>query len=100
MIATELAPISTDVDDRTPSDRVRGPSRWLISAIHGYQLARSGRPTGCRYLPTCSQYAAEAIGEHGALRGSALAVRRLSRCNPWGGHGIDPVPERRTQCRH
>ena len=100
MIATEQAPVSTDEGDRTTSDQARGPARWLVSAIHGYQLARSGRPTGCRYLPTCSQYAVEAIGEHGALRGSALAVRRLSRCNPWGGHGIDPVPERRTQCRH
>jgi uncharacterized protein len=72
----------------------------LIRAIRGYQLARSGRPTGCRYLPSCSEYAIEAVGRHGALWGSALAARRLARCTPWGGHGIDPVPDRRTPCTH
>ncbi|MGA2836890.1 MAG: membrane protein insertion efficiency factor YidD [Acidimicrobiales bacterium] len=66
----------------------------LLAAIRGYQMARAGRPTGCRYLPTCSEYAAEAIDRHGAARGTALAARRLARCNPWGGHGIDPVPDR------
>jgi putative membrane protein insertion efficiency factor len=68
-------------------------ARGMISAIHTYQLARSGRPTGCRYLPTCSEYAAEAIATFGAIRGSTLAVRRLARCTPWGRHGVDPVPE-------
>jgi putative membrane protein insertion efficiency factor len=72
----------------------------VIRAIRGYQLARSGRPTGCRYLPSCSEYAIEAVGRHGALRGSVLAARRLARCTPWGGHGIDPVPDRRTPCTH
>lgn len=72
----------------------------LIRAIRGYQLARAGRPTGCRYLPSCSEYAIEAVGRHGALRGTALAARRLARCTPWGGHGIDPVPDRRTPCTH
>ena len=72
----------------------------LIRAIRGYQLARSGRPTGCRYLPSCSEYAIEAVGRHGALRGTALTARRLARCTPWGGHGIDPVPDRRTPCTH
>jgi putative membrane protein insertion efficiency factor len=71
-------------------------SRWMVATIHGYQLARSGRPTGCRYLPTCSEYAVEAITTFGALRGAALATRRLTRCRPWGGHGVDPVPDRRT----
>jgi putative membrane protein insertion efficiency factor len=69
-------------------------SHLLTSLIHGYQAARSGRPTGCRYLPTCSEYAAEAIDRHGSTRGSYLAIRRIARCGPWGGHGIDPVPER------
>jgi len=72
----------------------------MIKMIRGYQLVRSGRPTGCRYLPTCSEYAVEAVGRHGALRGGALATRRLARCTPWGGHGIDPVPDRRTPCTH
>ena len=62
--------------------------------LRAYQLARCGPTTGCRYLPTCSQYAVEAIDVHGAARGTWLAVRRISRCAPWGGHGFDPVPER------
>jgi putative membrane protein insertion efficiency factor len=71
------------------------PAAWLTSGIHGYQLLRSGRPSGCRYLPTCSDYAIEAIEHHGAASGAWLTVRRLLRCTPWGGHGVDPVPERR-----
>jgi uncharacterized protein len=46
----------------------------------------------CRYLPSCSDYAAEAIATHGAVTGSLLALRRLLRCHPWGGSGFDPVP--------
>ena len=65
----------------------------LRGAIRVYQLTLSsilGRQ--CRYLPTCSDYAREALAEHGALRGSWLAFRRLTRCGPWGGSGHDPVP--------
>ena len=47
---------------------------------------------GCRFTPTCSQYALQAVRAHGALHGSALAARRLCRCHPWGGEGADPVP--------
>lgn len=47
----------------------------------------------CRYHPTCSNYALDAINQHGPLRGLWLALRRLSRCHPWGGSGYDPVPE-------
>ncbi len=46
----------------------------------------------CRFQPTCSQYALEALREHGAFRGSVLAAKRIARCHPWGGHGYDPVP--------
>ena len=71
-------------------------ARTLLAVIHAYQGLRAGRPTGCRYLPTCSAYAEEAIRRFGPIRGTSLAIRRLARCNPWGGHGVDPVPERRT----
>ncbi len=84
-----------------PADGRRGPaSRALIAAIHLYQLLRSGRPTGCRYLPTCSAYAEEAVCRFGPARGSVLAAKRLARCHPWGGHGVDPVPDRSAQCPH
>lgn len=49
-------------------------------------------PPRCRYTPTCSQYALEAISKHGAVKGGWLTLKRLARCHPWGGHGHDPVP--------
>jgi putative membrane protein insertion efficiency factor len=58
-----------------------------------------GPGCGCRYTPTCSQYALEAVKIHGAFRGAWLAVRRLSRCHPWGSCGEDPVPPRRPAVR-
>jgi uncharacterized protein len=70
------------------------PAGWLLRGmIQAYRLLLSPvLPPSCRYLPSCSEYAAEAIARHGALKGSVLAVRRLSRCHPWGGSGYDPVP--------
>jgi hypothetical protein len=58
-----------------------------------YQKVTDGRPSPCRFVPTCSNYALDALERHGAARGSALTLRRLFRCHPWGGHGWDPVPE-------
>jgi len=52
------------------------------------------RPS-CRFFPSCSEYAYIALQRHGFLRGSYLAVKRILRCNPWGGHGFDPVPEKK-----
>jgi uncharacterized protein len=66
----------------------------LLLFIRAYQFAM--RPLlvgGCRFVPSCSEYAVEAISRHGPWRGSWLAARRLSRCHPWGGRGgFDPVP--------
>lgn len=65
----------------------------LILPIRFYQLAISPMlPPSCRYVPTCSQYAVEALRKHGPVRGLWLAVKRILRCHPWGGSGYDPVP--------
>ncbi len=65
----------------------------LRGAIRFYQLTLAYFFVGaCRYEPSCSAYAAEAVAGHGALRGSWLAAHRLCRCGPWGGQGYDPVP--------
>ena len=71
-----------------------GPGqRALLAVIRFYQLAFAPMYAGsCRFIPSCSAYAAEAIERHGAARGGALAVRRLLRCHPFGRHGLDPVP--------
>ena len=69
-------------------------SRLLLGSIRLYQRLRAGRPSPCRFAPSCSEYALDAVHQHGAGRGAWLAVRRLGRCHPWGGHGWDPVPPR------
>ncbi len=61
---------------------IRAYKRWLSPLL----------PQACRFLPTCSVYAVEALETHGAVKGSWLAARRICRCHPWGGHGYDPVP--------
>jgi putative membrane protein insertion efficiency factor len=67
--------------------------RVLIAPIRAYQRYISPmRPPTCRYYPTCSAYAVEALETHGALRGGWLALRRLLRCHPWHAGGHDPVP--------
>jgi putative membrane protein insertion efficiency factor len=68
-------------------------ARLLHGFIRLYQRVTGGRPSPCRFVPTCSNYALDAFERHGAVRGSALTLRRLARCHPWGGHGWDPVPE-------
>jgi putative membrane protein insertion efficiency factor len=65
----------------------------LLLLLRGYKRFISPMlPPACRYEPTCSMYAQEAIMRHGPLRGTWLATRRVCRCHPWGGHGYDPVP--------
>ena len=71
-------------------------ARWFCLAIRGYQYLFSWRVSSCRYKPSCSTYAIEAIEQHGAARGTWLGIRRIGRCHPWGGHGWDPVPPRET----
>jgi putative membrane protein insertion efficiency factor len=69
------------------------PQRLLALLIRGYQRLLSPLlPPSCRFHPSCSQYALEAIHRHGALKGSWLAVRRLARCHPFNAGGFDPVP--------
>ena len=68
-------------------------ARVLHRGVRLYQVVRAGRPSPCRFTPSCSTYALEAFERHGAARGSWLAARRLARCHPWGGRGWDPVPE-------
>jgi putative membrane protein insertion efficiency factor len=63
--------------------------RWLSPLL----------PSACRFTPTCSEYAAEAVVRHGALGGTLLALWRLLRCHPLGGRGLDPVPEKFGCCR-
>jgi putative membrane protein insertion efficiency factor len=73
-------------------------ARTLIALVRTYQLAVSPwTPASCRFTPTCSAYAIDALNEHGALRGLWLAARRIARCHPWGGFGYDPVPSRDAQ---
>jgi putative membrane protein insertion efficiency factor len=70
----------------------------LRGAIRLYQLTLAYFFVGaCRYEPSCSAYAAEAVLRHGALKGSWLAAHRLCRCGPWGGRGYDPVPSADSQ---
>jgi hypothetical protein len=57
--------------------------QWFISPL---------TPPSCRFMPTCSQYSLEALQKHGLIQGSFLAIKRISRCHPWGGKGYDPVP--------
>ncbi|GAA4018534.1 membrane protein insertion efficiency factor YidD [Deinococcus rubellus] len=71
------------------------PARLMVRAVRGYQRHLSplkSAPT-CRFTPTCSQYAAEAIEKHGAVRGGWLALWRIARCQPLNPGGVDPVPE-------
>ena len=82
-------------------DRGRLMKYVLIGLLRAYRLLISplyGQV--CRYHPSCSAYALDAVTEHGSIRGSWLAVRRLARCHPWAAGGYDPVPSRKTRPDH
>ena len=68
-------------------------AKMIIALIRVYQLVISPvLPNACRYSPTCSAFGIEAIVKYGPFKGTSLALKRFLRCNPWGGHGHDPVP--------
>lgn len=71
------------------------PAAWLLRVlVRFYQLLiRPFLPASCRFYPSCSAYAMEALAKHGAIKGSWLATARICRCHPWNDGGIDPVPE-------
>ncbi len=77
-----------------PMSAESAPTRALVRLIRFYQKLTGARVSPCRFYPSCSNYALEAVQIHGARRGSVLAVRRISRCRPLGPHGIDLVPEK------
>jgi putative membrane protein insertion efficiency factor len=74
------------------------PARFILQLINFYQKAISPQtPARCRFSPTCSSYAKDAVSQHGAVKGTVLAVWRILRCNPFGKGGYDPVPGK-SQC--
>jgi uncharacterized protein len=82
---------------RERENPVQTPAHWprraLVVLIRGYQVVLSPHiGPACRFEPSCSAYAAEAIARHGVVRGGGLAAVRIARCHPWGGFGFDPVP--------
>ncbi len=89
-------PEGTAAEADTAASRIswrRLPARFLIGAVRGYQLLFSAwLGSSCRFAPTCSTYAMQALDAHGAAAGSYLTLRRLARCHPWCAAGDDPVP--------
>jgi putative membrane protein insertion efficiency factor len=84
----------TRVAKRVGAFVVSIPGLLLIGIARLWQIGPSAiMPPTCRYTPSCSQYAILAVRRHGAIKGGWLAFWRLLRCQPWGGHGHDPVPD-------
>jgi len=87
------APAEPDGEGPAPRGLQGVPRRLAIGVVRVYQLARAGRPSPCRFVPSCSAYAVEALSQHGLVRGGWLSLRRIARCRPGGGFGYDPVPD-------
>jgi putative membrane protein insertion efficiency factor len=68
-----------------------------IVKVYQWGIKPMVRVNACRFAPTCSEYMLEALRVHGPLRGLWLGLRRIGRCHPWGGHGVDPVPPPRSK---
>jgi len=100
--ATNATPTTGTAPDTTLSDgsattRASLPARILGLPIRAYRLVSVHLAPRCRYYPSCSAYALEALELHGAAKGSWLAVKRIGRCHPWHDGGLDPVPPRRAK---
>lgn len=75
--------------------------KLVLSLLQFYKKAISPYlPHACRFTPTCSEYMMQAIQIHGLIKGLYLGIKRLLRCNPWGGHGYDPVPPKQSSHKH
>src|SRR5262245_21354144 len=86
--------INVSVVDRTFSG-------FLIFLIRIYQRAIGPFfASPCRHIPSCSHYAVDALRQHGCIRGTWLAIKRIARCHPWGSFGFDPVPDKEKRCTH
>ena len=87
--------MTVTLDPAVPTQRpsMSPPARGAHALVRLYQRVTVNRPSPCRYVPTCSTYALDALELHGFVRGLWLTTRRIGRCHPWGGHGLDPVPE-------
>ena len=85
-------PVRSGGADRQDQPR-SGVNLFLIKSVRWYQRSFAGRPSPCRFFPTCSCYALEALEVHGSAHGLWLTTRRLVRCRPFGPSGFDPVPE-------
>jgi putative membrane protein insertion efficiency factor len=92
--SSRRASISTSTAERGAA----GPlARALVAVVRAYQVALAPvLPPSCRFAPSCSAFAAEALMRHGAVRGAMLTLRRLARCHPWSAGGYDPVPAGRA----
>ncbi|MGH9122404.1 MAG: membrane protein insertion efficiency factor YidD, partial [Acidimicrobiales bacterium] len=77
----------------TPEPTLSPVGRALVTLVRGYQVVRLGRVSPCRFTPSCSEFAVEAITRHGPRHGVSLVARRLVRCRPGGPFGFDPVPD-------
>ncbi len=98
MTAVRASHVHDDGCQDAPARPTLG-ARPLIALVRLYQAARAGRPSPCRFTPSCSTYGIEALQIHGAVKGTGLTAWRIARCNPWGGHGYDPVPEKKKRAR-
>ena len=82
-----------DKEGKEPSALKRAVRAMVLLPVYFYRRCISPLfPPCCRFTPTCSEYAIQAVKKHGVFKGSWLAIKRILRCNPWGGSGYDPVP--------